>query len=148
TERLLNALEGGNFSPQDPWSIETCRLRIKQYEAATEPLARMVGVLGRWGDGSELSIVLDVLRSICRQAESAQGGINFYLYIRRYPAVLGFTAYGLGLTRSERWRDLHRFLTSELLLNYPDHLNWIVEGLFLWNWAGGDAGLWNDITGD
>jgi hypothetical protein len=107
----------------------------------------MVGVLGRWGD-SEHPIAVDVIRSICRQAENTQGGINHYLNARSYPAVLVFTAYGLGLTRSERWGDLHGFLTSELSLNYPDHPVWMVEGLFLWRWRGGDPGLWNDIKGD
>jgi SIR2-like domain len=146
-ERLFAGLDSDEFSPHGTWDIEAFRLRIKKYESLTEPIARMAGVLGRWGDGSELPIVLDIARGICRHAENNRGGLAPFLNIRSYPAVLAFTAYGLGLARAERWETLHQFLSAEISLDYPDHPIWTVEGLFLWRWKGGSPDLWNEIIG-
>jgi len=110
-------------------------------------IARMVGVLGRWGHDSELPIVLDIVRGIWRHAENNRGGLSFFLNVRAYCAVLIFTAYGLGLTRAERWKILHQFLTAEIPVEYQEHLNWTVERLFLWGWKGGKPDLWNEIIG-
>ena len=52
TERLLAELDGADFSPQGSWNQSMFRARVSRYEAVTEPLARMAGVLGRWGDGT------------------------------------------------------------------------------------------------
>lgn len=76
------------------------RSRVQRYEAATEALARMAGVLGRWGDDSELPLVLDMIRTLHAHAEKVSGGLAVWLSLRSYPAVLIFTAYGLGLARA------------------------------------------------
>ena len=60
----------------------------------------MAGILGRWGDGNELPIVLDILRAIRSQADKIGSGLTIWLHIRSYPAVLVFTAYALGLVRT------------------------------------------------
>lgn len=145
TERLIRTLDGENFTTKGSWTIELHRLRIKQFEAATEPMAKMIGALGRWGGDNELTIVNDVLRSLVVQANSQRAGINLYLDMRTYPAVLILTAYGLGLTRGERWSQLCGFLTADTLPG-NDHLpHSPVETLFLWNWHGGDHDLWNKV---
>ena len=51
TNRLLDQLDGEIFSAQGQWRQEGFCARVQQYESVTEPLARMAGVLGRWGDG-------------------------------------------------------------------------------------------------
>ena len=103
------------FSPDAEWKLESLRLRIKKYESFTEPLAQMCGVLGRWGDGSELSTVVDIIRTLCRRTDTIVArGKKDYLNIRSYPAVLIFTAYGLGLARAMSWKTLHQLLTSEV----------------------------------
>lgn len=147
-ERLLAGLDSEEFSANGTWDIEAFRVRIKRYESATEPIARMVGVLGRWGDGTELPIVLDIVRGICRHADNNRGGLVPLLKVRSYPAVLVFTAYGLALTRAERWKDLRRFLTSEVWFDGKDQPTWVVEHLFLWAWSGGDPELWKSILGN
>jgi len=113
TDRILTQLDAPDLAPPPQWDQADFRARVRKYEAAAEPLASMAGVLGRWGDDSELSLVLDVIRSLCAQAEKVGGGLTVFLNIRSYPAVLVFTAYGLGLTRAERWSALPWPILSE-----------------------------------
>jgi hypothetical protein len=147
--RLLDGLDVDQFPPSGKYDVETFRLRLKKYESLTEPLACMAGVLGRWGDDSELPIVLAILQTVRKQAESVGNGLNHFLNVRAYPAVLVFTAYGLGLTRSERWRTLHRLFATEVPHDgYPDHSRRMVEVLFLWSWRGGTPALWQEVLGE
>jgi hypothetical protein len=146
-ERLIAGLDSDEFPPNGTWDLEAFRVRIKKYESIAEPIARMVGVLGRWGHDSELPIVLDIVRGIWRHAENNHGGLSVFLNVRAYCAVLIFTAYGLGLTRAERWKILHQFLTAEIPVEYQERLTWTVERLFLWSWKGGEPDLWKEIIG-
>ncbi|WP_430471484.1 SIR2 family protein [Thalassospira lucentensis] len=145
-ERLLTQFDDDQFSPQGPWGQDEFRARVQRYEVFTEPLARMAGVLGRWGDGSELPLILDILRGLYRQAESITSGSANWLSLRSYPAVLVFTAYGLGLTRSQRWNTLHAFLTDTWPRDYHED-NTLVSTLFLWLWEGGENDFWNQLEG-
>jgi SIR2-like domain len=145
-ERLTAQLDASEFAPHGSWSPEEFRARITRYEAATEPLARMAGALGRWGDGSELPIVLDLLRAILAHADKIGSGMNVWLNIRSYPAVLLFTAYGLGLTRAGRWPVLHELFSAPLARQYDDPHR-VVEALFLWAWKGGENSHWQRLEG-
>jgi hypothetical protein len=48
-DRLLKELDAPDFDPAKPFSQKDFHRRVRKYESITEPLARMVGVLGRWG---------------------------------------------------------------------------------------------------
>lgn len=109
-DRTLALVDTEEMNPSQQWDQASFRARITKYEGAAEPLARMSGVLGRWGDGGDLPLALDIVRSLFANAEQVRSGTTAYLNLRSYPAVLVFTAYCLGLTRAERWRDLHSFL--------------------------------------
>lgn len=146
TERLIEQNDSSAFTAQGVWNQAEFRSRIARYEAAAEPLARMAGVLGRWGDGSELSLVVDILRAIRAHADKVGSGLNVWLNIRTYPAVLIFTAYGLGLVRSQRWQTLHRLLSASLSREHHDPKR-IVEALFLWSWEGGGKEYWEHLEG-
>jgi SIR2-like domain len=86
--RLLKELDAPEFDPQKPLNQTDFRARVQRYESITEPLARMVGVLGRWGDDGELPLVANVIGSLYRQSEKIDSGKIAYLNIRSYPAVL------------------------------------------------------------
>ena len=147
-DRVIDAVSSEEFSPDAEWKLESLRLRIKKYESFTEPLAQMCGVLGRWGDGSELSTVVDIIRTLCRRTDTIVArGKKDYLNIRSYPAVLIFTAYGLGLARAMSWKTLHQLLTSEVAFRSGDSPRWMADALFLWRWKGGESDLWNQIVG-
>lgn len=145
-ERLIANASDPELAPQGSWSDQEFRSRIGRYEAATEPLARMAGVLGRWGDDSELSMMLDLIRSIFAKTTASAGGFTPWLNLRGYPAVLLFSGYGLGLIRAGRWGALHAFLSAQLAIKYDAPLK-IVDGLFLDAWEGCDREVWQRLEG-
>ncbi|KTT11368.1 hypothetical protein NS2R_13720 [Pseudomonas oryzihabitans] len=146
TERLMAQLDEGAFMPRGQWSQSEFRSRVRHYQSLAEPLTRIAGVLGRWGDGSELTLVLDILRGLYAQAEKGGSGLTAWLDLRSYPAVLVFTAYGIGLTRSQRWQTLHKLLIAPWPQEYREPKS-TVSVLFLWTWKGYGNELWNQLEG-
>ncbi|MEZ5551538.1 MAG: SIR2 family protein [Pseudomonadales bacterium] len=148
TARLLGLLDDPAFSPDGGFSAEGLTQRVTRYQAATEPLARIAGVLGRWGDGSEFDHVMDAITAIWRETSQVASGLQWWLAIRAYPAVLAMTAYGLGLTRSGRWDELHRMFSFEVRAQHGGDTQRIVELLFLWAWEGGATKeIWQNLEG-
>ena len=146
TNRLLEQSDGDTFSAHGPWNPESFRARVQWYESMTEPLARMAGVLGRWGDGKDFDVVLDVLRNLYHHAGKIGSGLSTWLNLRAYPAVLVFTAYGIGLTKASRWDTLLQLFSSGLATEHREPQR-IVSTLFLWSWAGGEQQLWQQLEG-
>lgn len=146
TERLLAQLDDHSFAPHGQWNQTEFRSRVSRYEALAEPLARMAGALGRWGDGNELALVLDVLKSIYHQAGKVGSGLTVWLGLRSYPAVLIFTAYGVGLTRSQRWQTLHELLVASWPREHREPRR-VVSTLFLWSWKGEEHEVWQQLDG-
>lgn len=144
TDRLIDRLDGDTFSVQEQWSREGFRARVQLYESITEPLARIAGALGRWGDGHDLEVVLEVIRSLYHHAEKIGSGLTPWLGLRAYPAVLTFTAYGIGLTKAARWDALLKLFSTALATEHREPRR-IVSTLFLWSWAGGEKQLWQQL---
>lgn len=145
-DRVLAQLDSPDLSPQHAWGQPEFRDRVRKYESITESLASMAGVLGRWGDGRELPLILDVIQSLYAQAEKIGGGLSVYLNLRSYPAVLVFTAYGLGLARTERWSTLHSLFDAVIGREHREPIR-VVESLFLWAWKGDENDAWKQIEG-
>ena len=119
----------------------------EKYEAATEPLARIFGVLGRWGDDSEYREVVDTLRSVYSRANQPRSGYNLWLDVQTYPAVLLFATYGVGLVRRQRWTALHRLFSERFTRTEGEDSKRAVETLFLWGWNGGYDYYWKKLDG-
>lgn len=146
TDRLLAQLDAPDLAPNAPWDQAEFRARVRRYEALTEPLASMAGVLGRWGDGSELPLVTDIIRTLYSQTEKIADGVIVYLNIRSYPAVLVFTACGLGLTRAGRWGALHGLFDAVIDRQHREPMR-AIECLFLSAWKGAEDNAWKQIEG-
>ncbi|WP_347506435.1 SIR2 family protein [Pseudomonas anguilliseptica] len=146
TDRLLAQLNGVDLAQPGNWDTATFRLYVKRYEAAAESLTAVCGVLGRWGDDSELPLVLDVIRTLYAHADKVGSGLVPYLGLRSYPAVLIFTAYGLGLTRSGRWGALHRLFSAIIERQHSEPVR-LAEALFLRAWKGDEGDTWKQIEG-
>jgi hypothetical protein len=144
TGRLIARLDASEFAIPYQWDQAEFRARVRKFEAATEALATMCGVLGRWGDDTELPMAQDIIRALYAQSEKIGNGNTGFLGIRSYPAVLVFTAYGLGLTRAARWRALHGLFDFTIDQQHREPLR-AVETLFLGAWKGTDA--WKLIEG-
>lgn len=147
-ERLLAQLnsDSAGLSNNGPFDPAEWRRRVGIYEAATEGLASTLGLLGRWGDGTDLSIAREAVQALYARADHNRGGLVAYVELQSYPAVLAFTAYGLGLVRAERWSELHGFMRTKLSRLHSEPSTF-VEALFLWAWAGGDNDVWRGIEG-
>lgn len=138
-EKLTNAdLEGGE------WDGGEIGRRVKLIEAHTEPMARIAGVLGRWGNGSEFPLISDVVTTLIGFGKRVSAGLIPYVELRSYPAILTTTSYAMGLVRSERWKILHDLLTMPIpISNTPDHHRLVDE---LWHntkWPSGHQSYWN-----
>ncbi|OHW40717.1 SIR2 family protein [Pseudomonas sp. 06C 126] len=148
SERLLSQIGSADFSQPYQWTSKELQSYALRYEAVSEALIKICGVLGRWGDkeGSELPLVLELIRALHTHAESVGSGNTGYIGLRSYPALLIFTAYGLGLTRSERWGTLHKLFTAQLHLTYRGPAR-IIDTLFLWKWKGAENDQWKNMEG-
>ncbi|TGG92163.1 MAG: hypothetical protein ERJ67_06740 [Aphanocapsa feldmannii 277cV] len=88
------------------------------YESSTETLGCMFGVLGRWGDSTAHDAVVNAIFHLLSQFEAMQPKIK---YLRYYPAILLFWAYGIGLTAANRLGDLHDLLSRRPIPNSTDN---------------------------
>ncbi|MGY3607690.1 MULTISPECIES: SIR2 family protein [unclassified Bradyrhizobium] len=145
-QSVLARLDSPELRVPPNWDTATFRLYVKRYESAVEALVCMAGVVGRWGDDTELAIVLDTIRTLYAHADKVGSGLVSYLGMRSYPAVLVLTACGLGLTRAERWGALHRLFDAVIERDNRQPVR-AVECLFLWAWKGTEGEAWKQIEG-
>ena len=143
-ETLLNRLRS-QMPPAGP-DAERVRQRTAFYESVTEPLARMAGALGRWGDGYEVDGVVNALSALLRQADEERSGPADMVHLRAYPAVLLMTAFGVGLTHAKRWEPLHRLLAHPVT-RAGEEAGRVVDKLFLRGWDGADDEIWHQLPG-
>jgi hypothetical protein len=142
--RLVERLRDREFGAQGQWSVEEFRQRVRRYESSTEPLVRVFGVLGRWGEGNEFALASDALSELAH--DEPMGGLDAWNNLRTYPAVLSLYGYGLGALKARRFRVLFEWLTLPLRTN-RDETEPAVGRLLLWAWAGGEVDLWKKIEG-
>jgi hypothetical protein len=81
--------EAEEFKPSGAWSDERFAQLVSRYEAVTEPLARILGVLGRWGGGDDFGQASELIARLGhREPES---GLVVLIALRRpraiYPAL-------------------------------------------------------------
>ena len=88
---------------------------VSEYEATVEPIARIASVLGRWGTGEELGLVLDAVKGLYAEAHREQSGYTHWLALKDYPVMLIVLGYALGLTRANRLDVLYRLLSSTVI---------------------------------
>ena len=81
---LTAALGEGDVGLRDGWSREELARRVALYEGVSERLARTLGIVGRWGDGSDLSDVLHVLFFVRRSLGESKSGTVFWLDLHLY----------------------------------------------------------------
>ena len=129
-ERLLHGLE--TSTPQAAHNSDGVQLLCAFYESATEPLARMFGVLGRSGRGTEHDIVANTVLALWAQAGTGGSRLS---HLRYYPAVLLLWSYGTGLTLAKRWSAVHELLSHPAASDYGDPkrvvdllAQWFLEG--------------------
>lgn len=139
-QRLLNCLEIS--TPQVDRTVDGIQLLCAFYQSATEPLARMFGVLGRWGSGTEHDIVANAVLALWAWADKDDSNFS---HLRYYPAVLLLWSYGTGLTLAKRWAELHDLLTHTTANDYGNPVR-VVDLFANWHLAGNHSGVWKLIS--
>ena len=141
-QRLLQRLRH-SVPPGGP-DADGIRQRVAFYESAAEPLARMVGVLGRWGDDTQHDAIVNAVSALVAQAREEQSGSTHLVDLRSYPAVLILWAYGITLTLAKRWHALHDVLSHRIDTEYGDPKR-VAEMLILGSWNGGRISTWQSL---
>ncbi len=119
---LLKTVSGPDYAPSAQWSCDAFQRRVAGYEAATEQLARVFGIMGYWGDGSEISLVSDLVRDLMARNNTDITSPELR-HLATYPAVLVWYAYGLGLLAKERLKELEVWLNLPLPSNHDGQEN-------------------------
>lgn len=143
--RLKTLLDDPRLGFNGPWSPEAYREKVALYESNAEPLVKIFAALGRWGTGSEFSLVAEMLRHFGKQR--VLGGITGYTNLRTYPAVLLLYAYGIGAVKAGRLGDLFRWLSTPIEMENRGELEPAAGSLFLWFWPGGQNDGWKLLEG-
>ena len=137
-QRLLHSLE--TSTPQVAPNADGVELLCAFFESATEPLARMFGVLGRWGV-TEQDVVANSVLALWAQAD--KGGSRL-AHLRYYPAVLLLWSYGTGLTLAKRWPAVHDVLSHLAASDYGEPKR-IVDLLGKWFLDGYRNDIWKRV---
>jgi hypothetical protein len=137
--RIDDETLAGASQPTGAWSNNLFIAAVARYEAHTEILARIFGVLGRYGTGSEFHDALDAVTKLGFREPA--GGYNVLTNLRTYPAVLLFYAYGIGLLKAQRFDDLFK-LFSRPIHTGRDQAKTVVSHLLLTRWEGTENDPW------
>lgn len=139
-ERIAQRLGGDEF-PVDgiPVTKDSLVARWRAIEGLSEPLARIGGLAGRWGDGTEFGLLEDALRTTV--AARRDSGNTALLGLATYPAYLLFLTYALGLTKAERWNDLFRWMSLRIAFPHRDPKP-AITSLFMMSWEGVEPEWW------
>lgn len=138
--RINDRLRSSEFPVQTggvDWNV--LNQRWDALEALAEPLARAMGLMGRWGDGNEFGLAQGALRTLADQP--AESGNSALLGLRTYPAYLCFLTYALGLTKAGRFDTLLRWFHTNVSRRGDDPGE-AVNGLFMSYWRDGEPDWW------
>ncbi|NCP44691.1 MAG: hypothetical protein GW822_14870 [Sphingomonadales bacterium] len=98
------------------------------------------------GDGSELPVVSDIIKSLFHHGDSQRSGLVVWINIMTYPALLIFWSYAIALIKSERFVHLEALFAEQVQTEYREP-KCLIETLFLWGWRGDDDSLWKNLEG-
>lgn len=109
---IAAALQADEISPQSPYSDEEFVRRATSLAAATDRLARYSALAGRWAPIETARIWPSVLAELLGVRDRGNG-LQAWLQLLVYPALLVEYAFGLGASIGRRWESLAAILTAE-----------------------------------
>jgi hypothetical protein len=137
--RIDHEIVAGASQPMDAWSNSLFISAVARYEAQTEILARIFGVLGRYGTGEEFRGALDAITRLGFREPAS--GFSSLTNLRTYPAVLLFYAYGIGLLKAQRFGDLFKLFSTPINTG-RDQTQTVASHLLLTRWEGTESDPW------
>jgi SIR2-like domain len=141
---IAKSMEAKEFDANGGWSTDRYVNLVARYEALLEPLARIFGVLGRWGIGDDFTSASEIV--VRFGTKEIAGGLVILLALRTYPGVLLFYAYGIGLLKARRYRDLYRLFSAEISTPNGDKTH-VVGRFLLGAWEGMEDDPWKFLPG-
>jgi hypothetical protein len=112
---------------------------VSRTEAALQPMARIFGVLGRWGGDSEAALALRLVESFALQPSA--NGLTHLLALRSYPAMILAYAFGLGAYAAGDLSKVNQLFSLNLAPNESDPETFL-SSLFLERWGGSRGNPW------
>jgi hypothetical protein len=125
--------------PTGAWSNGLFISAVARYEAQSEILARIFGVLGRYGTGADFGDALDVITRLGFRDPTS--GFTSLTNLRTYPAVLLLYAYGIGLLKAQRFADLFKLFSTPINTG-RDQAQTVASHLLLTRWEGSENDPW------
>ena len=117
-ERVISRLDQDNMALNSSVDDKDILRRILFCEGISEGLTKVCGLIGRWGNSSQVSVAADAICAILSFADDNPGGKMNPTELRQYPAVLAYHACTLGLQYSENWSELHKFMGQAVQIRY------------------------------
>ena len=105
-ERVISRLDQDDVALSSAGDDKDILQRFICCEGISEGLAKVCGLIGRWGNSAQISVATDSIRAILSFADSFEQ--------RQYPAVLAYHACTLGLQHSQKWPELHKFMGHKI----------------------------------
>lgn len=144
TDRIIGRLNQDDMGTQDNFSPEEFLRRVSVYESVSEGLSKISGLVGRWGDQTQIDLVVEAITRLWDHAEDNTGGLVVFINIRAYAAVLTYQACALGLTKAQNWAQLFRLMGVEIDTRY-EATERLIEAVSPSLWKGSDRDLWNHL---
>lgn len=99
---------------QAQWSPDAFVRRMKGIESASETLARIVSTGVFWDGGQYASLWADVVKRLAQVVAKSEGGLNCWLELRGYPALLLLYVIGITAIHRKQYDTLVTVLTSTI----------------------------------
>ena len=145
-ERVISRLDQDDMALDRPTDDEEMLRGISICEGISEGLTKVCGLIGRWGDFSQVNVAVDAVHAILSFADDNSGGNINRIEQRQYPAVLAYHACALGLQYSENWSELHKFMGHEFQEKFGRTARFLdVVGPS--SWKGNRKELWQKLPG-
>lgn len=144
TDRIIARLNQDDMKAQGNFSPEEFQRRVSVYEGASEGLSKVSGLVGRWGDQSQIDLVVEAIKRLWDHAEDNSGGLVAFINIRAYAAVLAYQACGLGLVKAQNWTQLFRLMGVEFDARH-EGVERMIDVVSPSLWKGDDRDLWNSL---
>jgi SIR2-like domain len=121
-------------APNHQLSNDEFGLIVARAEALAEPVSRILGIWGRYGDGSELDQALETITTL--SAFVVRAGVVTILELQRYPGMLVLYGYGLGALKAQRFDVVFRLFCQSVESLQGDRNAVVVDDFFLITWEG------------
>jgi hypothetical protein len=119
TKRVIDGMRDESFAPGMPYSDEELTRRLSAYEELTESLGRAAALVAYWSKTTDDRLVPGIVARLANALDRGNG-VNVWLDLTLYPAVLVLYGAGLGAVIGRREEQLAPLLDSPTIRDSGD----------------------------